>query len=324
MQIATNPAALLSSVRGLFGGPQLRAARLKFEAWWTGEPVEAVAERISDAAPSGASAASSDAPASLEGPLADLASRSAISQLLWGDGHLTPVTEEDYLEYAHAILVNSEKSMAVIGAGLGGGARHIASETGVWITAYEARPAIAAMAVEANAKAGLAKKVSIETFEPGGLELPAEKYHGVLCVGEVAFVEDKDTFYALLRSAISKGGSLLFADYMLAADGPAPEGCFTPYWGTPHLSTLEQHIASLEAAGFDVRVREDATPRLIETIEAGWAQARRAAKQLESDVWEGETRALMLRMLDEEARMWAERYAALQGGVLEWRRILAT
>ncbi|MEL7028084.1 MAG: hypothetical protein AAGL49_02490 [Pseudomonadota bacterium] len=328
VNIARKSSDLTAPLRGLVGGPQFAVARMKFMAWWNGEEFDAAAaaELLRAAAAEGAA---EPAPAghgeTWRPKVQDLWNRARIAQWLWGDGHLAPFADDLYVDYAQALLMNSEKSLAILEAGLCGGARAIAKETGVWVSAFEGRERLIEAATEQNAAAGLGKKVVLEPSSPEGPALPEAKFQGVLSVAETIFVEDKKALFASVKQALQKDGGFLCVDYV-AQEGAEPSdvsSCFSSHWGDVHLWPADRQVDTLEGLGFDVRVRENVTAVHLDHVSAGWARWRRVVDEIEGANLDAEDRGALLQILNEEAELWANRMAALNDGRLQLYRFLA-
>jgi len=321
------PQLTMRPLKSALSDPKLALAWARFVAWWEGEPFDEAAAARAAAARRQASegAAERRHDETWRAPLQDLAAHARVAQWLWGEGHLAPFPDDLQIEFAKALLLNAEKSLAVIGPGLGAGARAIARETGVWIDGYEPRADIAAAGAEQCVAAGMGKKVQISHWDADAPDLPHNKFHAVLCVGELMFVQDKTAVLAAIKGGLKKNGAFLWADYVAGEGGAADmaQASFSPCWGAPHLQTAAACAEMMGAQGFDVRVREDVTSAHLDDIAEGWGRWRTVAAAIEQADLSEDERAGLMRVFHEAAQMWAARREALSQGALKVFRFLA-
>src|SRR5437870_381519 len=111
--------------------------KLRLYAWWEGYNAEELLAQLQQPARSASSREAKSTPLSIP-PLAPWESpRIRIMQLVWGLGYHRPGGPEHFLSLVKPFGLDPSKSMMEFGAGLGGGARTVAHEYGVWVTGYE-------------------------------------------------------------------------------------------------------------------------------------------------------------------------------------------
>jgi len=88
--------------------------------------------------------------------------RLQILQELWSPEFLTVGGEEAITELINPLTLNLNMSVLELGAGIGGGTRHIHNETGAWVSGVENSVTLAKLGMEKSIKKGLQRKASVE------------------------------------------------------------------------------------------------------------------------------------------------------------------
>jgi hypothetical protein len=228
----------------------------RLAAWWEG--VEAAAPLAAPAAREAASAA----PAAATRLEVDLrawsAERLEASQLLYGEGWLSPGGEALYAELLKCLLLDATHSVVQHAAGLGGLARLAARQTDAWIEAQEDNPLLSAEATRQTKAAGLAKKVVVlgAPLEASGVK-PRSR-HAVISCEALYRVRDKKAALAALRAMLKPSGQLLLTDFVRKGAGAEAIGRWARCEADePHFVAADELKALLGAQGLDVRVFED-------------------------------------------------------------------
>ena len=326
---------LLGPLAGFLSLRKLYYWWIWFLAWWEGEDFDAAAanrkveERFGSPSATDSDASEDDEAGEnkrskrLIPRPQDVSTRAMVCEMLWGDGHLSPGGEELHVELAKTLVPNEQKTMAMIGVGLGGPAREIAKASGVWIDGYEPRLALVNIARDQCQKAGLSRKVTIHACDYAKLSLPDARFHGVMSVCEFHCIDDKKQALGVIRESMKDDGVFILADYV-AAEGEDIElrFCFDEEWTSHKLWTLEEYKAELSEAGFDVRVSDDATPNFLPVITNAWAGWRSLVEKFEQMDVDDDERSMMMRILAEEASAWAERQEQLNAGTLKIARLV--
>ena len=140
-------------------------------------------------------------------------------QQVWGEGFCGPGGADEVLALVEVLGLGREMSMLDLGAGLGGPARAMAKEHGVWISGMEPSPELARIGMELSTKAGMSKKVPITTYDPEKLELPPRKYDCVFAKETFYTIANKQRLIDHIRESLKLRAQLLFTDYLLSEPG---------------------------------------------------------------------------------------------------------
>lgn len=249
---------------------------------WTQRPAAAVA--AVDAAPEPAATA----PAAPDGE-----QRLTQSDALWGDGFQWPGGEAEVMRLAAPLGLSAAHSLLFVGAGGGGPARAIASTLGVWVTGYEADPALVAIARRRVQRAGvpLAKRAKIEPWDPAAPAFPARGFHHALLLDVLATGDPVATLAAAIQ-AVKPGGQVVIVQTLAGSRGDA-------------LGDSIPRI--LDAHGCDLRITEDESERHARLVLQGWRTMLRQMRGTRPSPGEAA-------MLVEEAARWLYRTRDIRSG----------
>ena len=324
MLAALSPAKFLGGF-GLLVDPRRRAyALMQFKAWWEGEefdPDAANAElnlRFGDKPTEYKDVESDEAPAKERNidiwkpKLQSMHNRLQVSELLWGPGYVGPGDKDWHEQLGQTLNVNSENSLAIIGGGLAGPAREISEDTGVWTTVFERISDVAEAARKQNEGTPAGKKITVESFDPLTIDLPQEKFHGLITLFEAHRIPDKAALIAAGAASIQSKAPFLLIDYVLGSGEPNVKETFMGYWGPTELWTEDQYKEEMENNDIDVRVNEDITEPVLGYIGKAWADWEEVIKKIETFDVDEEERGALIRILGEEAEMWTARQTALK------------
>ncbi len=306
--------------------------KLRFKTWWKGYDLDDVKARLKDLQgeePSEKNNAKSSASAGGE-PKEKITSlpwdkiRMEMTQLIWGDGYCGPGGKEHIEKMCKLLTMNSEMSAVVIGAGLGGPARVLAEEFGVWITGYELSKDLAEQGMQMSTDAGLASKAIIQHIDPEQKN-PFDRQFDRAFSKEALYCFPnkekilKDTFDTLKDSAL-----FLITDYTLsdlsALENPDVQKWLKQEATQPYPVTARNMKNHLEEVGFTIRVNEDISSEYVDLIEHSWSKAAIVAQHLSEKGEEGTT---AIKSLMEEAEHWALRAKILKEGHIHVWRFLA-
>lgn len=296
--------------------------RRRLAAWWEGEEF---VETTSPAATTPAEPAPLRLTESYTPRQPQLASHLLIAEELWGQGFVGPGDADFISNQVSKLGISREKSLAYLGLGLGGPAREICRESGIWITGYESRSDMIEPASEQLLMAGLARKVSVQLFEPGRTELPERKFDIVVIRDEMHAYPDKAQVIQAVFEALKPGGSVLITDYFAQDENAATElaeGCFSPFWGPVHLCTADEMTQWLMEPGFELRVKKDLSETYAEMIAAAAPQWSGLMEMLRSPGDRIADRRTFAAALATEAEQWTARDMALKEGQLKVYRFL--
>ncbi|MEM8986475.1 MAG: hypothetical protein AAGC95_07095 [Pseudomonadota bacterium] len=304
---------------GAVSGPSLMRLRLKLLAWWDGENYDeaaaeaAIAERFPNyKGVDLAGAATRDANDRYRDKLQNMENRLQVAELLWGPGYVGPGEPAWHADIVKPMTLNEEHSIVMVGAGLGGPARDIANETGAWVAAYERRKDVESACRQQCEAAGMGKKISTELFSPLEFSLPEKKFQGFISLFESHGIPDKMELITQSAGALQKKKPFMLVDYVASEKHDSFPDAFSPYWGAVELWTEDQYKDAIVSAGIDLRVHEDVTEKILQMIADAWANWEQAVKKLEEVDIDDEDRYGLIRILSEEAQLWAARQEALK------------
>jgi SAM-dependent methyltransferase len=281
----------------------------KLMAWWRGKKV------VAPEKPAGPLRAA--APTAREEPPLDVPS---LSQWLWGAGFHIPGDEAHVLRLVQPFALNPAMSMLYIGAGLGGGARAIATKYATYVTALEADEVLAKRGMEMSVLQGMQKRAPVTLYDPETLELRDHSFDCILARQCTSTVADKERFLKLLVASLKPRGHLLITEYVVepkATGGAAAvEAWRRQQKRPPQLWTAAQYDACLTRLGLDSRVTEDTTAKLRLLILAGWAQ------MISTIDLHALPKQHLLTIVD-EAERWVHTIEAIDSGALRMYRFYA-
>ncbi len=282
----------------------------RLHAWWEG--VEYTPAEVSD---QDLIADDEEAASSFDEELGDAFVR--VSQGLWGEGNLAPSDAGFHGELIQRLCLDEEVGIAVLGIGLGGGVRSIASETEVWIEGYESDPDYLEAAEEQNTMAGLAKKITLNSFSSSDPEFPEGKFQSFVSFEYLYAVPETDR-KGVLASAIKslrQGGNLLISDFVLGADDVSVSEKFFPPSADPSsLWTKQTYIEEIQGLGVGIRSQDDLTEQYLDEVTKGWANWQKVAASLKAMYTDERDVAEINHALKTLAELWAARVEALKSG----------
>jgi cyclopropane fatty-acyl-phospholipid synthase-like methyltransferase len=215
--------------------------------------------------------------------------------------------------------LTKEKTMLDLGSGLGGAARVIAKAFGTYVTGMDASETLAKAGAAASERAGLAKKATIEWFDPLTVILPARKFDAIFARLVFLPLEHKKRLLAQVEQALKPGGQLMFLEFALGKQGASSPILSAWQAGEDHPAhpiTIDEYSDELKALKLDVRVAEDMTPEFRSLVLEGWARLAGGLKPntLAPDEAKG---------LTHEVELWGRRIAAFDSGDLRMARFYA-
>jgi SAM-dependent methyltransferase len=238
--------------------------------------------------------------------------RIGIAEALWGEGFLFPGGMAETLRLAKPIGLSTTSSLLMLGAGSGGPPCSIASELGVWVTGFEANARLAARANERSARAGLGRRVQVETWDPLAPRFPLHHYHHGMALEPLRGFKPEPAL-AALSLALKPGGQLVLvevvADLKLDANDPIVAAWARLDGRTPDVPSELAITKVLRRLGFDVRIVEDISHRHMQHALAGWRGAVRGMADMRPTPHQ-------LAPVVREAELWLARVRLMRAGVL--------
>ena len=206
-------------------------------------------------------------------PLVWPPARIALADRLWGEGFTTPGGAEHAIDFIQLLDLTEKLSLLNVGAGLGGPARAMAKEKGVWVTGLEALEELAEAGMERSVMAGLARKAPITLFNPEDISLRERSFNAVVALESFYTIRGKERLFKAFERCLRSHGDLLFTDYMLP-DDRAPNAKVKRWFlkepVRPRLWTVKRTVSFLAGLQFEVRVAEDITKDYRRLVLDGW------------------------------------------------------
>jgi cyclopropane fatty-acyl-phospholipid synthase-like methyltransferase len=260
-------------------------------------------------------------------PLVDAAGwgeqRINICQYIWGEGFCGPGGSEQIISMTKLLALDKKMSMLDIGSTLGGKARALAENYGVWVTGLETSEQLTKAGNEISLKKGLSKKVNIIHTDYKEEQTFERNFDRVFSKEALFTVEDKEKLLRGVYTATKPEGLALFTDYVLGSEGVVMKDDFINWRNQeplkPYCKTEKEYKDVIELVGFQTRVNEDISQQYIELISNAWRGSTDVVKELLKE----ENSTEMIDILLTEAEFWARRVTLLKSGYLKVWRILA-
>jgi cyclopropane fatty-acyl-phospholipid synthase-like methyltransferase len=310
--------------------------KLRLKAWWEGYDPEELRLRLQ-----AQEGDITEDTASLETEQADFVTRDVegeeadeddmswdeeainIAQYIWGDGYCGPGGPEYIVALSKLLALSPEMSMLQIGASLGGPARVLAEEFGVWMTGYEESPVLVEKAQELSKMAGLERKAVIAEYNPEEIEEFERKFDRALAKEALFTIENKEKMVAAIEEKLKPGGLILITDYVISEESVVVKDSYKEWKigerTTPYPILADDIKAILKKNNLQVRVSEDISQQYIDMINQAWAGADQVAAKLAKQ----DDGTKLIQTLMREAEFWARRKKMLESGDLQLLRIVA-
>jgi SAM-dependent methyltransferase len=246
-------------------------------------------------------------------------SRITLVQQVWGEGYATPGGEDTIMSMIKYFGLDPAHSVLDLGAGLGGASRIMSGKFGVWVNGLEVDQQLVEAGVALSTKAGLAKKATMEVFDPESLKLKAKSIDCVFSKEFLFTVKDKMALLRAVEAAMKARGQFLFTDYVLAK--PHLRSDALDQWKgyepkAPYPWAVQDYEEVLAGLHMDIRVTEDITAAHHKLVTQGWANYITSAQR-------GGIKNGMAPALVDEVELWTRRIQAMEAGDLKVARIYA-
>lgn len=300
----------------------------RLKAWWEGYDVADIEEKMRLRALAKKPQKTETAPdAEVEKALWDSA-RVKISQIIWGDGFCGPGGPQNVINMSKLLALSPKMSALVVGAGLGGPARVLAQEFGVWINGYESNELLAKEGMNMTLAKGLGKKAPIIHLDLNvapEFDLQFDRQFDRCYAKESLFtVENKAGLIKSIYNCLKDDSLFLISDYVInSLDSLTRPDMIDWIQHEPHDPypvTSEKMIEILEKAGFQVRIKEDTTDYYLGLIGDAWANPDGLARQMAEG---GEPNPKELQAMMKETDLWKRRTKIMRKGQLKVFRYLA-
>jgi SAM-dependent methyltransferase len=312
---------------------------LKLKAWWEGYDAEKLAERLQqreDAAKPPAKTGSLLKVGKMEPSLITPSmaygeqfqawdtDRVSVAQLIWGEGYCGPGGPEQVITMSKLLALSPEMSMMHIGAGVGGPARTLAEEFGVWVTGYEESQALVDRGNELSTMAGLAKKAEMMMLDMS-LEHPfGRKFDRAMASNFFVYHEAKAECIAKIADVLKPDALFLITDLFLADNALVATDGYRDWRASeprrPSPCERGDMTRILEEANFTVRVDDDLTAEYVAQVTQAWSRANAVVAEVMGDP----ARAHLSKVVLREAEVWSRRLTMFKSGRLTYRRMVAT
>jgi 2-polyprenyl-3-methyl-5-hydroxy-6-metoxy-1,4-benzoquinol methylase len=286
----------------------------RLKAWWEGYDLSALQRQMALRRAQTSRLAANDSIANDKWQLDPI----EVVERLWGYGFHTPGGDDHIPTLIKPLALDSTMSVLEVGAGLGGVARLMATQSGAWVTGLEADPQLAAAGMHRSIEKGMEKQAAIHVFDPERVTI--DKRYDVVFSKEALFrIKRKNELLEAAVAALKPNGQLLFTDYVLAHS--ASTGAEITAWRQgepvgPHPWTVSQYVERLKRMKLDIRISEDISDRHRTMILQAW-------NRMLAELPKGRLpRESQLDLVD-EAELWLRRVAALDGGDLRVYRFHA-
>ncbi len=194
---------------------------------------------------------------------------------IWGDGFISAGDAGFCCDLVRPAGLTEELSMLDLSAGLGGPARAISREFGVWIAGLELDRELAIAGLQMSDAAGMAKKVAITPFIPEKIELPESKYDCVMAKELMFCLADKREMLRKIEKSLKKGGHYFCLDFV-ARDGRLGKQSLVDWAAAepcpPDLIEATDATNMITECGLELRVAHDQTEAYLAQIKATWGR----------------------------------------------------
>lgn len=192
---------------------------------------------------------------------------------LWGEGCISPSSAEFLQTTAPLLGLSGEKSLLLMGAGLGGLGRALVETTGVWVTGVEDDEELAGIGKELTKMTGMQKRapVTLNDFEQPKLKESA--FNAVVSLETLYKVANKEQLYKAMIGALRVQGELRMTDFVIPKEEPPNEALKS--WlalepTPPTLWTPDKIHFVLSSMNVDMRPADDITAKYRSCVFKGF------------------------------------------------------
>lgn len=312
---------------------------LRLKAWWEGYDADELARQLLKAQEKAAPKSKRE-PALPEKPKEPLVispsiafdmpfdpwdkDRVSVAQLIWGAGYCGPGGPDHVIAMSKLLALSPEMSMMHLGAGLGGPARTLAHEFGVWVTGYEESQILVDHGNELSTMAGMAKKAEMSMLDMAADAPFGRKFDRALASNFFIYHEGKEDAVKKISAILKPDALFLITDLFLADDALVATDGYRDWRASeprrPTPCERRELTQLLEQSELTVRVDDDLTAEYIDLVTKAWSGADRVVADVISDSSTSHLAQVVLK----EAEVWSRRLAMLKSGRLSFRRMLAS
>lgn len=235
-----------------------------------------------------------------------------VIEKLWGEGCLSPSSAEFLQTQVPLLGLSGEKSLLLMGAGLGGLGRALVDATGVWVTGLEGDEELAALAKDITRLTGMQKRAPVSLSNLEKPQIKENAFNAAISLESLYKVKDKEQAYKAIIGALRTDGELLMTDFVLSSDVPPNDALqvwMDQHRERPALWTAEKIHFFLSSQNVDVRPVEDVTAKYRNNVFRGFFGYLSTV-----------TKAELLEISDDliaEVEYWAQTITAIDSGALK-------
>jgi hypothetical protein len=235
-----------------------------------------------------------------------------LAQELWGHGNLSPLDDLFESQALVTLAVPKTAKLAFVGRHLGRRLQRYSKDTGLWIDAFEAEPALSLLYKEKDAK------ISFKPWDNSPKLLGSAKFTDVIAFQMSALCEELPAIYGLLGKSLKKGGRLFTADFMAGTASPRTRAGPALL---QNLKTLAEHKQALAASGFAVVKEFDLTQEVVVKIRHGFSASTEKLSEIRQ--LEQPLKRQMTAHYCVQLETWATAARLLEAGIITARALLA-
>jgi len=249
--------------------------------------------------------------------------RIQVTELAWGEGYCGPGGPNNVIEMAKSLTLTSEKSIMIIGSGLGGPARTLVKEHGTWVDGYETSPELTEKGMDMSKRLGLDKKTNLIQKDLNEIVSFDRQYDAAFSKEMIFTVQDKPRLFQAIYNSMKPGTLFAFTDFILD-NSESFNNTDVQKWMKqepfdPYPTTTELMINMMKKSGFSVRVKEDITDHYRGLVRETWDDAESILERL-IDIGEEARESLLT--VAREAKFWERRIRIMDSGDLKVMRFL--
>jgi cyclopropane fatty-acyl-phospholipid synthase-like methyltransferase len=243
-------------------------------------------------------------------------SRLELVQRVWGEGFSSPGGADYIMNMVNFFGLDPAHSVLDLGAGLGGAARTMCENLGVWVTGLEPDADLVEAATALSVKAGMGKKVTIEQFDPDTFNMKAKSIDCVFSKEFLFSVKHKREFLEMVEILLKAKGQFLFTDYVYT-QRHMPSGDIKVWIDNEpmgaHPWAMQDYQDVFAELHLDIRVTEDITDSFRSLVTQSWAD------YIDSLQRKGISPGMAPALVD-EVEIWSRRIQAIETGDLRIMR----
>jgi hypothetical protein len=237
-----------------------------------------------------------------------------LAQELWGHGNLSPLDEIFESQALVTLAMPKTAKVAFVARHLGRRLQRYSKDTGLWIDAFEAEPALSLLHKDKDAK------ISFKPWDNSPKLLGSGKFTDLIAFQVSALSKELPAIYGLLAKSLKKEGRLFAADFTAAEAGvraPAPSGPAL----LQHLKSLAEHKQAIVAAGLRVEKEFDLTQEVVVKIRHGFGASTEKLSEIRQ--LEQPFKRQMTALYCAQLETWATAARLLETGRITARALLA-